>query len=292
MKKISEKLSKGAVLVSDGAWGTALMAQGLKPGEAPELWNVDHREKVLSVAKSYVDAGSNLIETNSFGGSSIKLAQAGAAERAYELNKAAAEISREATGDDVIVLGSVGPTGKFLMMGEVTEEELYESFKEQAQALEAGGADAICIETMYDLDEARIAVKAARENTALEIVCTFAFEKQKNGDNRTMMGLSPEDAVAMLKEMDVDVIGANCGRGFEQMIDIVKQIKSAAPDKPVLIHANAGDPQTKDGAMHFPETPEIAAKIVPDIINAGASIIGGCCGTTPEHIRAIVKSVS
>ena len=167
MSKLIQEIKKGRVLVSDGAWGTFLQKKGLEPGECPEEWNISRPNDVFEIAQSYVDAGADMIETNSFGGSYFKLKNYGFENRVFEINKAAAEISRKAAGADRFVLGSVGPTGKLLMMEEVTEDELYSAFKEQSMALEAGGADGIVIETMTDLDEARIAVKAAKENTKL-----------------------------------------------------------------------------------------------------------------------------
>jgi 5-methyltetrahydrofolate--homocysteine methyltransferase len=286
MIKITDRLKEGKILVSDGAWGTFLHAKGLKPGHCPELWNIEHAEEVFDIAKSYIDAGADMVETNSFGGSSFKLVHYGLADRASELNEAAAINSRKAAGDKY-VLGSVGPTGKILMMGDVTPEEIYESFKEQVMALERGGVDAIIIETMTDLDEARLAVRAAKENTTREVICTMTFEKTLNGDYRSMMGVSPTEMMAELVPEGVDIIGANCGNGIEGMIQIVKEIRSCNAEIPVLVHANAGMPVYHDGTTLFPETPEQTAGFVRAIIDAGVNIIGGCCGTTPEHIRQI-----
>ena len=196
-----------------------------------------------------------------------------------------------AAGGDKWVIASIGPTGKILITGEITPEELYNGFKEQAVALEKGGADAICIETMSDIDEAVQAIKAARENTDLEVICTFTFERTVQGDYRTMMGVSPGEATRAAMEAGADIIGTNCGNGFERMIDIVKEIRTTVPDIPVLVHANAGLPKNIDGMDVFPDTPEQMASLVPDLVDAGANIIGGCCGTTPDHIRAIKQAV-
>ena len=289
MGKIIDQIKSGKILVSDGAWGTFLQAKGLQPGECPELWNITHQEDVLDIAKGYIDAGSDMIETNSFGGSKFKLANYGLEEKVSELNKAAAEISRKAAGPDKFVLGSIGPTGKILMMGEVTDEELYEAFKEQAMALEAGGADAIMIETMTDLDEAIQAIKASKDHTKCEVFCTMTFDKTVDNEFKSMMGVSPTDMVDKIIAAGAELIGANCGNGIKDMVSIVKEIRSSNKDIPVLIHANAGMPVYQDGETVFPETPEEMANVTDDLIAAGANIIGGCCGTTPAHISRMAE---
>jgi 5-methyltetrahydrofolate--homocysteine methyltransferase len=208
-----------------------------------------------------------------------------------EINRKAAEISRQAAGKEKYVIASIGPTGKILMMGDVTETELYEAFKEQSIALHEGGADALVIETMTDLDEARIAIKASKENTPCEIICTMTFDYTLTGEFRSMMGVSPSEMVVSLTEAGADIIGANCSNGIKGMIGITKEIRSVNKDIPVLIHANAGMPVYKDGVTVFPESPEMMAEFAPELVRAGANIIGGCCGTTPEHIRQLAESV-
>ncbi len=277
-------------MVSDGAWGTFLQKKGMKPGECPEEWNITHPAEVFDIAKSYIDAGADMIETNSFGGTIFKVQKYGLGDKVFELNKAAAEISRKAAGDK-FVLGSVGPTGKILMMGDVTEEELYKAFKEQVKGLEAGGADAIMIETMTDLDEASLAIRAAKENTNCEVFCTMTFEKTLQGEFRSMMGVSPTEMVNTLIDAGADLIGANCGNGIADMIGIVTEIRKTNAEIPILIHANAGMPHFHDGQTVFPETPEEMSLLVPKIIAAGANIIGGCCGTTPDHICRVRDEV-
>ena len=292
MKSIIAELNNGRILVSDGAWGTFLQQKGLKPGECPEAWNITRPDDVLAIAQSYIDAGADMVETNSFGGNRFKLSRYGFEDKVLEFNRAAAEISRRAAGPDRFVLGSVGPTGKLLMMEEVTKEELYEAFKEQSMALEVGGVNAIMIETMTDLDEARIAVKAAKENTSCEVFCTMTFEKIIGGEFRTMMGISPSEMAESLVGAGADLIGTNCGNGMANMIGMVKEIRKANPDIPVLVHANAGMPRFLDGVTSFPETPEDMASMVREIIGAGANIVGGCCGTTPEHISKVSMVVN
>ena len=290
MGKILDQIKTGKVLVSDGAWGTFLQQKGMKPGVCPEEWNITHPDEVLDIAKSYIDAGADMIETNSFGGTVFKVQKYGLGDKVFELNKAAAEISRKAAGDK-FVLGSVGPTGKILMMGDVTEEELYEAFKEQVKGLEAGGVDAIMIETMTDLEEAKLAIQAAKDNTKCEIFCTMTFDKTVSGEFRSMMGISPTEMANTLVNAGADLIGANCGNGIADMIGIVEEIRKTNSEIPILVHANAGMPHFHDGQTIFPETPDEMSMLVPKIIAAGANIIGGCCGTTPEHIYRVRKEV-
>ncbi|MCL2351307.1 MAG: homocysteine S-methyltransferase family protein [Firmicutes bacterium] len=291
-QKIAEAVKSGRTLVSDGAWGTFLQKKGLKPGECPELWCVERPEEVLDVARSYIDAGADMIETNSFGGSSYKLSHYRLAERAAEINEAAARISRQAAGEDRWVIASLGPTGEMLVTEDVTERELYDAFASQAAAFERGGADAVCIETMSDIGEAVQAIRAVKENTGLEVICTFTFEKTVKGEYRTMMGVDPAAALKAAAEAGADIVGANCGNGIERMIEIVGLMRGVNKDIPILVHANAGLPCSIDGKDVFPETPEDMAEAAPRLAKAGADIIGGCCGTTPAHIRAIKEALN
>jgi len=301
-KKISEVVKTGKVLVSDGAWGTFLQKKGLKAGECPELWCITHADDVKDIAQGYIDAGADMVETDSFGGTCYKLEHYGLSDRVSEINEASARISREAAGDDKWVIASIGPTGKMLFPESEDEDEeddlyvpaakLYDAFKEQAIALEKGGADAACIETMSDIREAVLAIKAVKENTNLETICTFTFERTVQGGYKTMMGVSPVQAIKAMADVGVDIAGANCGNGIERMIEIVKEMREVNKDIPILVHANAGLPQNINGADVFPESPEDMAKIAPDLVKAGANIIGGCCGTTPAHIAAIKNSLA
>jgi 5-methyltetrahydrofolate--homocysteine methyltransferase len=284
---ILDKLRRNNILLSDGAWGTFLQEKGLNPGECPELWNITHRKEVLGIAESYVLAGSDIIETNSFGGSSFKLSQYDLKDRVSEINRAAAEISRKAAGKERHVAGSIGPTGKMLIMGNITEKELYNAFSEQAIALEKGGADIIIVETMSAIDEASLAVRAARENTKCTVIITMTFSRTPKGEYRTMMGVSPVEMVNPMKEAGAHIIGSNCGNGIEDMIGIVRAIRGVDKNIPVMIQPNAGIPELIDGKTVFRESPAMMASFVPELIKAGANIIGGCCGTTPEHIKAI-----
>ncbi|HEX3044982.1 MAG TPA: homocysteine S-methyltransferase family protein, partial [Bacillota bacterium] len=219
--KITDAVKNGRILVSDGAWGTFLQKKGLKPGECPELRCLTHPGDILDIARGYITAGADLIETNSFGGTVFKLEHFGLADKVGELNEAAARLSMEAAGPEVWVIASVGPTGKILMMGDVEEDEIYRAFQAQAKALAKGGADALCIETMSAIDEATISIRAARENTGCEIICTFTFERTLKGEYRTMMGVTPTDAAKASIAAGADIIGANCGNGMKQMVEIV-----------------------------------------------------------------------
>lgn len=289
--RIADEVDKGRVLVSDGAWGTFLYSKGLTPRQCPELWCVERPEDVLDIAKSYVAAGADMIETDSFGGNGIRLAYYGLRAMAPKLNEAAARISRTAAGEKAWVIASIGPSGKMLARGDVTEAELYEAFAEQAIALEKGGADALCVETMSDAVEACLAVRAAKAHTKLEVLCTFTFDKTARGDYRTMIGLSPDDAAKAALEAGADAIGTNCGNGTARMVDIVRAMRTVDARVPILVQPNAGLPVSVDGKDVYPEGPDEMASYVPALIEAGANVIGGCCGTTPEHIAAIRKAV-
>ncbi len=291
MNRFIEHLKKRSVLLSDGAWGTMLQSLGLEAGECPERWNLTHHDRVFAVAKGYAEAGSDMVETNSFGGSKIKLKECGLDNRTYEINRIAAEISRDAIGPEGIVMGSMGPTGKILMMGEVTAEEMYEAFAEQVRGLEAGGADVAMIETMMDIEEAKIALRAVRENTSLPAICSFTFDKTGMGEYRTMMGHAPADVVQAMKEAGADMVGANCGHGIEQMVPIARTMKEADPSMPLLIQANAGEPHIQGDKTVFDETPDVTASFVPQLMELGVEVIGGCCGTTPDHIREIKRKI-
>jgi len=291
LSSLLERLAAGEILISDGAMGTFLQAKGLQPGECPESWCASHPDAVKSIAQAYVDAGSDIVETNSFGGTSYKLKEFGLGDKVVEFNKAAAKLAKEAMGDAGYVAASVGPTGQIVEDegGNVTEEDLYNSFKEQVVALAEGGADALCIETMSSVTEAVQAIKAAKENTSLPVICTFTFEPGARGF-RTMMGIDPEKAAKAAVEAGADVIGANCGNGIANMIEITRQMREAEPNAPILIHANAGMPVFEDGKTVFKDTPEDMAGRVKELIAAGANIIGGCCGTNPMHIGAMAKA--
>jgi len=292
MPSLLERIAQREILISDGALGTLLQAQGLQPGECPESWCVTHPEILREIALAYLAAGSHIIETNTFGGNAYKLRNYGMANKVVEFNQAAAALVKEAVRDDGYVAGSVGPTGHIVEEegGDVTPADLYAAFKAQVVALAEGGVDAFCIETMLSLTEAIQAVKAAKENTRLPVMCTFTFEESPRGF-RTMMGVTPERAAREVAEAGADIVGANCGNGIAKMIEITRQMRAAVPNTPILIQANAGLPVLEGDKTVFKETPEQMASRVKELIEAGANIIGGCCGTTPAHIAAMARAV-
>jgi 5-methyltetrahydrofolate--homocysteine methyltransferase len=291
MQGLLDRIAAGEVLISDGAMGTFLQAKGLQAGESPESWCLTHPEAVKSIAEAYIAAGSDIVETDSFGGTSFKQKEFGLQDKVAEMNKAAARLAKEAMGGRGYVAASVGPTGQIAYDegGMATEEDLYNAFKEQVVALAEGGADALCIETMMSVVEASLAVKAAKENTSLPIICTFTFEKGARGF-RTMMGADPASAAKAVVEAGADIVGANCGNGIENMIEITKEIRAALPDTPILIQSNAGVPVLEGGKTVFKDSPADMAAHVKELIAAGANIIGGCCGTSPDHIAAMAKA--
>jgi methionine synthase I (cobalamin-dependent) len=281
-------LLAGGPVVTDGAWGTQLQARGLAVGDFPDLWNLVHPDRVSEVAAAYVDAGSQVILTNTFGANRIRLHEQGAATSVAAINARGVELSRQAAGGRARVFASIGPSGKLLAAAEVTPEELRSAFAEQAKALASGGADALVVETMSDLEEARLAVGAARE-TGLPVVACMVFDSGKNKD-RTMMGNTPEQAAEALTDAGADVVGANCGQGIAGFVSICKRLK-AATACPIWIKANAGLPLVVDGQARYTTTPDEFASYIPGLIEAGASFVGGCCGTAPEFIAAVKRSL-
>ncbi len=283
-------IARHAPVVADGAWGTELVRRGAA-GSCPERWNAENPAIVAEVAAAYVAAGSRVILTNSFGGSPFKLAPHGLDSRTEELNERAARISVEAAGRDAAVLGSVGPTGKFLEpYGEVTEEAMEAAFRRQIKGLLAGGADGIAVETMSDVREAACALRAAKAEAARAVVVSMTFERKKAG-MVTMMGVTPARAVQELAPLGPDLVGANCGAGAGDMAAVIRAM-SEATALPLWAKPNAGRPALVDGATAHPETAEEFAAKMGAIIDAGARVVGGCCGTTPEHIRRLCAALA
>lgn len=289
MSRLEELLDSRGIAIADGAWGTQLAAHGLEPGEAPESWVVHQPDAVRAVAQSYVDAGAEIVLTDTFGGSRFKLAKCQLEDRVDEINRRAAELSKDAAGEAALVFASIGPTGEFMEpLGTVSEAEMIEVFTEQVRALVAGGADGLLIETMTDLGEAKAALTAALEHFDGPVVTSMTFDRGPAG-YATMMGVKPEQAAEELQEAGADVIGSNCGHGIANMIEVI-DLMAPATDLPIWAKPNAGMPQLVKGQTVFNETPEEMAAHFGDLVEAGARIIGGCCGTTPEHIRALVEA--
>ena len=279
-----QKLITSGPIVTDGAWGTQLQARGLAIGDFPDAWNLSQPDRVAEVARAYVDAGSRVILTNTFGANRIRLAENSLGDRVAEINRRGVEISRQAADGKAAVFASIGPTGKLLMNGEVSAEEMLAAFAEQARAMAEGGADALVVETMSDLEEAKLAVAAARA-TGLPVVACMVFDSGKNLD-RTMMGTTPEQAAQELAAAGADVIGANCGQGIGGFLPICQRLR-AATDRPIWMKPNAGLPQLVEGRAVYVGTPEDFAGLVPGLIKAGANFVGGCCGTSPQFISAV-----
>ena len=285
-----ERIESGETLISDGGIGTYLQSHGLEAGGDPEEFNITNPETVKLMAKEYYDGGSDIVLTNTFGGTIFRQKHYGLDHKVHDLNEQAALIAKSQTPEGKFVLGSVGPTGQFLEpYGDTSEKDMYEGFKQQILALEAGGVDGIILETMTALEEASIAIKAALENTNLLIAATMTFDKGPRGFF-TMMGITPEDAAIELSNAGAHIVGSNCGNGIDNMIEIAQKMRDST-DRPLIIHSNAGIPSMKSGNIIYPETPEYMAERFMKLKDIGINIIGGCCGTSPTHIKAIHESL-
>ena len=290
MQRLEER-AKTELLICDGGMGTQLHARGLAPGECPEKWCLDKPGLVRSVHQAYRDAGSLIVETNTFGGNRFKLSHYGLEADAAAINRAGAALAREVAGDTQYVMASMGPTGLFMEpYGDETEAAFYEAFAEQARALEAGGADAAIVETMMAIEECCVAVRAVRENTGLTCLASFTFDPQPDGGYASMMGVTPEQFAEQALAAGAQIVGANCGTGPDHMIAIIGRLR-AVTKAPLIAMPNAGMPELVCGETVFPESPEEMASKVGRLVAAGASIIGGCCGTTPAHIAAMARQV-
>jgi len=289
MHKLIAQLLAEAPVITDGALGTQLQARGLPAGECPDAWNLTHPQYVEEVGRAYVEAGSGIILTNSFRANRIALSQYALADKLGEINRAAVAIARRAAHPRALVFGSIGPSGRLLMTGEVTAAELEAAFAEQAATLAAAGADGIVVETMSDLAEAHLAVAAAQP-TGLPVVACMTFDSGKDKD-RTAMGVTPEQAAAELAVAGADVIGANCGQGIEGYLLLAKRLR-AVTDRPLWLKPNAGLPELNEGRTVYRATPAQFAQHARALVEAGASFLGGCCGTGPEFIKALATALS
>jgi 5-methyltetrahydrofolate--homocysteine methyltransferase len=287
------RLRRGEVLVFDGAMGTMLFAAGLTDGACPELWNATRPDVVRGIHRGYFEAGSDFVETNTFGGTRLKLAAYGLQDRTRELNILGTKLARDVCPPGGLVAGSIGPTGHlpdwFAPLGDVSEQTLTDNFREQAEALAEGGADLFAVETMMYPEEAVLAIRAAKEATGLPVMCTmfFQFERDK-GRDRTMWGTSPEEAAKTLLEAGADVVGMNCGDGGPERAAAIVRAMRSVTDAALVAYPNAGLPIVhKDGRTTYELSPEEMVRGYPAILEAGANIVGGCCGTTPAHLALI-----
>jgi 5-methyltetrahydrofolate--homocysteine methyltransferase len=281
-----DRLRRGPAILGDGAWGTMLMARGLPTGDAPERVCLERPELLSEIAALYLEAGAEVVTTNTFGANPARLSLHGLEGSLEEICRAAVAAVRQAVGERAWVSGSVGPTGKLLApLGDLDPSAARDGFARQAAALAAAGADLLCVETMTDLAEAEVAVRAARAAApGLPIVATMSFEATRRG-YFTVMGASPAKAAVRFAEAGADVVGANCGDGAA-MAGIARELRASGP-LPVAVRPNAGLPTLVDGALTWPEAPEAMAARVPELLDAGVSLLGGCCGTTPDHVRAL-----
>jgi len=280
-------LVKERVVLLDGGMGTELIKNDFPQGECPESWNVKKPEIVKKIHMSYFDAGSDVILTNSFGGSKVKLASHGLEDKCHELNYAAAQLATEVKPEEKFVAGSMGPTGKFLKPhGEYTEEEFEEAYAVQAKALAEGGVDFLLIETQYDLKEALCALRGARKSSALPVFVTMTFNRNPKGFF-TIMGNSVSQCTETLESQKVPAIGTNCTLNSADMVDLLKIMREATP-LPLIAQANAGQPSlSSDGKVTYSQNVEDYVQYIPKMIENGANIIGGCCGTDPDYIKRI-----
>lgn len=288
MSVLLDAIRNGDVRVGDGAMGTMLQDAGLNDGGAPELWNVEKADVIERILTEYADAGAQMLTTNTFGGSRPRLQMHALEDRVIELNRAAAQIARKVADahDGVFVLGDIGPSGELLEpMGTLTPESAQELFAEQMRGLVEGGVDGFLIETMSDLAEVRAAIAAAKEVAPdLPVVATLSFDTNLH----TMMGVSPAQAVVELTEMGADVVGANCGRGFEEMRTIAEKMAAARPEGALLMmQSNAGLPELVGADFVYNGTPEGMAELATELKGMGVDIVGSCCGSTPAHTAAI-----
>ncbi len=290
MKPLLERIGEGEILVADGAMGTMLMERGLNPGKPPESFNLTKINVLEEIAKLYFEAGSEIIQTNTFGGSPLKLSMYSLEDETEQINRNAVSAVRKAVGDKAYVSGSCGPSGRLLKpYGDVEQEKMYGNFEKQMHALINAGVDIICVETMTDLVEATLAVRAAKTIlSSIPVVATMTFDPTPKGFY-TIMGISVEQAAKGLQDAGADIIGSNCGNGIENMIEIAREFKKYSA-LPIIIQSNAGIPEMGDTTV-YPETPEFMAEKSKKLVTTGVSIIGGCCGTTPEHIKKIREAV-
>jgi methionine synthase I (cobalamin-dependent) len=287
-KTLRQRLAEGKVLLCDGAMGTMLQTAGLTAGDVPELWNLNRPERVLAVHLAYVAAGVDIVTTNTFGGSRVKMARADIAEQAVDANLAGAQLARQAAAGNVFVAGSMGPTGELLEpFGPLSAAEVADVYAEQAAALAKGGVDLFLIETMSDFNEATAAVNGIRRVSDLPVFCTLTFD----AGGRTMMGVSPRQAAAALTALAVDAFGANCGLGPDEMEGVAREFLTAQPGASIICQPNAGVPTLEDGKSVYGASPETMAEFARRYAALGVRVIGSCCGSTPAHTEMIGRAL-
>jgi 5-methyltetrahydrofolate--homocysteine methyltransferase len=291
MKSLLERIRDDEILIADGAMGTMLMEFGLKPGKPPESFNLTRPEVLEEIARRYIDAGADIVQTNTFGASPLRLALSSLDDKTQEINRNAVLAARKAAKGQAYVVASCGPSGKLLKpYGDTEPAEIYNSFGRQMKALINAGVDAISIETMTDLTEATLGIKAARAvSPSTPVMAAMTFDPTPRGFY-TVMGTGIEEAAKGLEEGGADIVGSNCGNGIENMVKISKEFKKYSR-LPIIIQSNAGIPEIQGDKPIWPETPEFMAEKAKELVSIGASIIGGCCGTTAEHIRALRQMV-
>jgi 5-methyltetrahydrofolate--homocysteine methyltransferase len=289
MTTFLEKLARPGVFTADGATGTQLQRAGLPAGAAPERWNLENPDAILRLHRSYLDAGAEIILTNTFGGSRVRLERDGLGEKTVQINKAAAALARQCVGAGQFVFGDMGPTGLLLEpLGPLSYADAVRAFAEQAGALAAGGVDAILIETMSDLNEAKAALEGARQATDLPVLVTMSFDTR----GRTMMGVRPSTAVKELWALGAAAVGANCGRSLSETLTAIQEMHQAEPQAVLMAKPNAGLPQIEDEQLVYDVSPEVMAEWSRMFVEQGVKIFGGCCGSTPAHIRAVAAALS
>lgn len=282
-----ERLKQNEVIIADGAMGTMLFQRGLKAGECPERMNLEHPEVLEEITRLYLEAGAEIIQTNTFGGSPLKLSVYELDNKTEEINARAVQAVRKVVQDKAYISASCGPTGKLLEpFGDTSPDAIFETYQRQIKTLIVEGVNLICIETMTDLNEAKLAIKAARLiSPSIPICATMTFDETPRGFY-TIMGVTIEQAAKELVEAGADIIGSNCGNGIVNMIKIAREFTKHTT-RPIIIQSNAGIPVIKDGSTIFPESPEFMAEKAMELVRIGVKIIGGCCGTTPGHIKAL-----
>lgn len=290
MQILGKKWEKGSVLLADGAWGTEFFKRGLMQGCPPDQWNLDHPEIVREITREYLEAGADIVLTNTFGSNRFRLEPHGLSARVREINTAAAGLARDVVGGSALVAGDIGPCARFIALGEVTVEELHAVFSEQADALGKAGVDWIVVESMTDVEEMAVAVRAAVETTGLPVVASMTYNRTPKG-YRTMMGNTPEECVRKATEAGASLIGANCGSGIEDFVPLAPLLRGLTA-LPLWVKANAGIPQIVRGKVAYPLTAEQYASYAPALVENGVDVIGGCCGTDPFFIRALAAQIA